>query len=166
LSDDEIESHLDFDYFSKAYNVIMEVITWGKRMPYPEILSPGECGYQPERIRLFELEHSSSSKDINMLAGYGSGGTPELLRKWELHIKMTSSSSQDEVLHCPLRDTSLPTLEYFRKIKARGISVGKMAYCQTAKSIELSLKIASLLNEELGDWMSKIAVHGANSFER
>ncbi|KAF9319748.1 hypothetical protein BG006_002923, partial [Podila minutissima] len=70
---------------------------------------------------------------------------------------MTSNSIQDEVFHCSFRDTSLPTLECFRKIKARGISVGKMAYCQTAKSIELSLKIASLLNEELADWVSKIA---------
>ncbi|KAK3838891.1 MAG: hypothetical protein J3R72DRAFT_180973 [Linnemannia gamsii] len=165
LSDDEVESHLDFDYFSQAYNVITHVITWGKQIPYPEILSPEECGYQPERIRLFELERSSS-EDGNMLAGYGSGGTPELLRKYELFIKMTSNINQDEVLHCSLRDKSLPILEYFRKIKARGISVGKMAYCQTAKSIELSLKIASLLNDELGDWVSKIAVHGANSFER
>ncbi|KAI9232940.1 MAG: hypothetical protein BYD32DRAFT_440530 [Podila humilis] len=77
---DELDRHLNLASYPNALKTIelFGATKLGKWLEYADILDKGEFGYQPDRIRQFE--RNSSSGD-SIMSTFGSGGTPELLRK-------------------------------------------------------------------------------------
>ncbi|KAF9422636.1 hypothetical protein BGZ76_003761 [Entomortierella beljakovae] len=161
-SDEAIKSCLDLGFYPDARSVIDNAILLGKVMKYPGILGPGECGYQSSSISQFEIENSSSSEDP-ILVEFGSGGFPDTLRKISLLSECESESCQDDFWQNAARSGSIQILRIFRGFSERSIPLDEVAWCKTARSIEICLRISSLLGGDLQDWLSKIVIHAAHS---
>ncbi|KAK3843447.1 MAG: hypothetical protein J3R72DRAFT_474040 [Linnemannia gamsii] len=165
LGNDQINTFLGIDYCQKAFELIDKFGMNGraKTMEYPEILDEGEFGYDPDRIRQFEKDHSIST-DGEALEEYGSGGTPEMLRRYKVfNYKM---NYRDFVTNNVMRPSGKLDPLFLDALTKKLKRFEDLAWCATARSIELCHHVSAYLGKDWGDWLLKIAVHAACTLER
>lgn len=148
-SDEEIKALLELSFFMDACEIIERTTR--------------ECKYDPDRIRLSELRPDSLHEGGH-LPGFGSGA-PEVLRKHQMFRGTPFKAFVDEALQSSSRYGSFQIVAFFRNIRTRNISLGEVAWCKAAKSINLCREISAILKGDLGDWLSNIAVHTACSLK-
>lgn len=159
-NDHKINTYLDLTSYLDAIKImnLFGPSNIGKWMEYPEILGEGQFGYDPDRIHQHEAKHGGSEA----MAEIGSGGTPKIVRG---HVSMASGYTDSEFQNNVCQNVKHILLQqevkFFRTFGNRFNRFDRLAWCKTARSIMICWHASTHLDNSLGGWLLKIAVHAA-----